>query len=158
LGGHAGKPGTRRFFAPYKILRSPDVAPVRTAPGSLGHRHGCLFKLEEKTRMASPNRGRLWPAVSLALLIGGCEALSKPESTHFEPESDGFEFRAIADAAYPEDSAGGEAWRMKWLEQRLKRSGTCPTGYEITSRKPRLVTQGALAPIYDVYYVGRCRG
>jgi hypothetical protein len=68
----------------------------------------------------------------------------------------GFEFRAIADAAYPEASANGEAWRMKWLKQRLTETGTCPNGYAITSRKPVLFSTGSLGSIYDVYYEGRC--
>jgi len=96
--------------------------------------------------------------VVLVLLLGGCEALSKPESTSFHTVRGGFEFRAIADAAYPEASPGGEAWRMTWLAQRLKASGTCPNGYEITSRKPELLSTGALGSIYDIYYEGRCLG
>jgi hypothetical protein len=95
-------------------------------------------------------------AVFLVLLLSGCEALSKPESTRFHATDGGFEFRAIADAAYPEGSPGGEAWRMSWLEQRLQATGTCPNGYEITSREPVLLSTGALGGIYDVYYEGRC--
>jgi hypothetical protein len=64
---------------------------------------------------------------------------------------------AIADAAYPEASANGEAWRMRWLEQRLVQSGTCPNGYTITARNPVLLSTGALGSIYDVYYEGRCK-
>jgi hypothetical protein len=97
-------------------------------------------------------------ALCLVCLLGGCEALSKPESTRFEATRGGFEFRAIADAAYPEASPGGEAWRMSWLAQRLKQTGTCPSGYEITARKPVLLSTGALGGIYDVYYEGRCTG
>ncbi len=96
-------------------------------------------------------------AIVFVFLAGGCEALSKPESTHFSATSDGFAFRAIADAAYPEDSPNGEAWRMRWLAQRLKDSGVCPAGYDITSRKSELLSTGTLNSIYDVYYEGRCR-
>lgn len=96
-------------------------------------------------------------AVAVALLLFGCEALSKPESTHFKPVSGGFAFRAIADAAYPEASPNGEAWRMNWLSQRLKASGICPNGYVITSREPIRLSTGALGSIYDVYYEGRCK-
>lgn len=95
-------------------------------------------------------------ALCLVGLLGGCEALSKPESTRFDQTRGGFEFRAIADAAYPEASPGGEAWRMAWLEQRLKDTATCPNGYEITSREPVLLSAGTLGGIYDVYYEGRC--
>ncbi|WP_395016126.1 hypothetical protein [Dongia sp.] len=95
-------------------------------------------------------------AVVLPMLAGGCEYLKKPEATRFDAVDGGFEFRAIADAAYPEDSANGESWRMRWLEQRLQQTATCPNGYEITSRKPVLLSTGALGSIYDVYYEGRC--
>jgi hypothetical protein len=98
---------------------------------------------------------RVWIAL-LSLLAGGCEYLSKPESTRFDAVKGVFEFRAIADAAYPEHTANGEAWRMNWLEQRLQQSGTCPNGYRITSRRPVLFSTGALGSIYDVYYEGRC--
>jgi hypothetical protein len=96
-------------------------------------------------------------AFGLATLAGGCEYLHKPESTRFDGVEGGFEFRAIADAAYPEASANGEAWRMRWLEQRLVQSGTCPNGYTITARNPVLLSTGALGSIYDVYYEGRCK-
>ena len=96
-------------------------------------------------------------ALSIALLAAGCAYLHKPESTQFDATKDGFEFRAIADAAYPEGSANGEAWRMKWLEQRLAQSGTCPNGYTITSREAKHLSTGSLGSIYDVYYEGRCR-
>ncbi|GAB2176198.1 hypothetical protein [Dongia sp. agr-C8] len=100
---------------------------------------------------------RSWLAIAaVPLLLTGCEYLHKPESTHFDAMEGGFAFRAIADAAYPEHTANGEAWRMKWLEQRLRQTGTCPKGYEITARKPVLFSTGALGSIYDVYYEGRC--
>jgi hypothetical protein len=95
-------------------------------------------------------------AIALPLLIGGCAYLSKPESTQFDAVRGGFEFRAIADAAYPEASANGEAWRMRWLEQRLRETGTCPHGYRITSRETKRLSSGTLGSIYDVYYEGRC--
>jgi hypothetical protein len=98
----------------------------------------------------------LLPAIAALLLLGGCELLHKPESTHFTPVAGGFRFRAIADAAYPENSPNGEAWRMRWLEQRLKQSGTCPDGYVITSRKTDRLSTGSLGSIYDVTYEGRC--
>jgi hypothetical protein len=95
-------------------------------------------------------------AAVLALSLSGCAYLSKPESTRFDRVSGGFEFRAIADAAYPEASTNGEAWRMRWLEQRLEETGTCPNGYTLTSREPVLLSTGALGSIYNVYYEGRC--
>jgi hypothetical protein len=93
----------------------------------------------------------------LSLVLNGCELLSKPESTSFDATRGGFKFRAIADAAYPESSATGEAWRMRWLEQRLRDSGTCPHGYTITARETALRSTGSLGSIYDVYYEGTCR-
>ena len=95
--------------------------------------------------------------LAVSLFVGGCEALRKPESTSFRSAGAGFTFRAIADAAYPENSPNGEAWRMQWLEQKLAESGVCPNGHEITSRKPELLSTGALGSIYDVYYEGRCK-
>jgi len=95
-------------------------------------------------------------SVAFVLLISGCAVLSKPESTHFDSVRGGFKFRAIADAAYPEASPGGEAWRMTWLARNLKDNRVCPNGYVITSRKPVLLSTGTLGSIYDVYYEGRC--
>jgi hypothetical protein len=107
--------------------------------------------------LSAPKHRTMALALALPLLAGGCEYLSKPESTRFEAVDGGFEFRAIADAAYPERSANGESWRMRWLEQRLRETGTCPNGYEITSRRPVLLSSGTLGSIYDVYYEGGCR-
>src|SRR3954467_11159392 len=101
-------------------------------------------------------RASLPVIAALANLVVGCAYLSKPESTHFDQVSGGFEFRAIADAAYPEHTVAGEAWRMKWLEQRLHQTGTCPNGYTITAPEPTLLSTGSLGSIYDVYYEGRC--
>jgi hypothetical protein len=95
-------------------------------------------------------------ALAVVPAISGCQYLSKPESTHFDAVDNGFEFRAIADAAYPEHTENGESWRMKWLEQKLRQTGTCPTGYTITSREPVLFSTGTLGSIYNVYYEGRC--
>jgi hypothetical protein len=105
-----------------------------------------------------PARGRRWMTLLAAgsLLCGGCSYLHKPESTAFDATEDGFAFRAIADAAYPEETANGEAWRMRWLEQRLAETGTCPRGYTITARETKRLSTGALGSIYDVYYEGRC--
>jgi hypothetical protein len=97
--------------------------------------------------------------LGLALLfaLGACSYLHKPESTEFTPTRGGFEFRAIADAAYPEDSPNGEAWRMRWLAQKLAATGVCPNGHDLVSRRPVLLSTGSLGSIYDVYYEGRCR-
>jgi hypothetical protein len=74
-------------------------------------------------------------AMVLLILAGGCELLHKPESTHFRATREGFEFRAIADGAYPEDTSNGEAWRMKWLEQHFAKTRICPGGYDITGAR-----------------------
>src|SRR5947208_15958461 len=76
--------------------------------------------------------------LSLAQLlsVGACAYLHKPESIELTPTRTGFEFRAIADAAYPEGTPNGEVWRMRWLQQRLAASGTCPNGCDIVLRKP----------------------
>ena len=103
---------------------------------------------------------RFTPGTALAallLLTGSCALLHKPESTEFTPTRHGYEFRAIADAAYPEDTENGEAWRMRWLAQKLVQTGTCPKGHDIVSRKRSLLSTGWLGSIYDIYYVGRCR-
>jgi hypothetical protein len=99
---------------------------------------------------------RIAALAALASLLCACEYLSKPEPTRFTAVDGGFKFRAIADAGYPEGSANGEAWRMKWLEQRLAETRTCPNGYTITSREAVLQSTGTLGSIYDVYYRGRC--
>ena len=110
------------------------------------------------TAVGAAAGGRSWMALVAAgsVLFGGRTYLHKPESTAFDATEDGFAFRAIADAAYPEETANGEAWRMKWLEQRLGETGICPRGYTITARETRRLSTGALGSIYDVYYEGRC--
>lgn len=95
--------------------------------------------------------------VLAAVAAGGCELLDRPQPTHFERTDGGFRFRAIADAAYPEGSANGEAQRLSWLARNLKRTGTCPQGYTITSREAELAWHGHLADVYDVTYEGRCK-
>jgi hypothetical protein len=101
---------------------------------------------------------RSWYAAGLAslLLIGACDTLAKPESTHLSGGADGFTFRAIADAAYPEASENGEQWRMRWLRAALNARGLCPRGYAISSRQVRLLSSGTLGDIADVYYRGQC--
>jgi hypothetical protein len=98
-------------------------------------------------------------ALGFAVLVslGACSYLHKPESTEFTPKRGGFEFRAIADAAYPENSLNGEAWRMRWLAQKLVATGICPNGHDMVSRRPVVLSTGSLGSIYDVYYEGRCR-
>lgn len=112
--------------------------------------------IEQTAGRHAPIPGAMKAVIPALLLLAGCEALSKPESTRFEAVHGGFEFRAIADAAYPEASPNGEAWRMKWLAQRLQQNGVCPNGYVITSRETERLSTGALGSIYDVYYQGRC--
>jgi hypothetical protein len=104
-----------------------------------------------------PSSIALLPLSLLAVFAGGCEILDRPQSTHFERTTGGFRFRAIADAAYPEGSANGEAQRMSWLARDLKASGTCPDGYTITSRQAELAWHGQLADVYNVTYEGRCK-
>ena len=107
--------------------------------------------------MMRPFPYRLTLAFAAVLAGSACSLLHKPESTAFTPTRDGFEFRAIAEAAYPENTANGESWRMRWRAQKLVQTGTCPHGYDIVSREPVLRSTGALGGWYDVYYVGRCR-
>jgi hypothetical protein len=103
-------------------------------------------------------RGVAWSLALCLVGLSGCEILDRPQSTHFEAVTGGFKFRAIADAAYPEDTPNGEAQRLSWLAQNLRRTGTCPKGYVLTSRKAVEAWQGQLAKVYDVTYEGRCSG
>jgi len=101
-------------------------------------------------------RSEIHAAMRSARWLAVLLLLGKPESTAFTAREGGFEFRAIADAAYPEASSNGEAWRIRWLEQRLRERGLCPNGYVITSRETRKRATGALGSIFDVYYAGKC--
>jgi hypothetical protein len=113
--------------------------------------------MTRRGRVISVGRGMRDLRLPILLLVGACSVLHKPESTAFTPTRNGFSFRAIADAAYPEGSQNGEAWRMRWLAEKLATTGVCPSGFDIVSRRPVLLSTGALGSIYDVYYEGRCR-
>ena len=78
--------------------------------------------------------------------------------TRFEPPVGGeFRYEAVADIAYPENSASAEAERRQWLERYLRENSLCPAGYEITERRPIFVRQAVFGPIHRIHYRGRCK-
>ena len=101
---------------------------------------------------------RWWVTAAAALGLAACASVDRPAMTEFEPlgESE-FRYEATADVVYPAESATAEAERMSWLETYLADNSLCPSGYEITERKPVLVQQAALGDVHRIYYTGTCR-
>ena len=102
--------------------------------------------------------------VALLVLVSGCATLDKSVMTRMEPigqASNGdamLRFSAIADAAYPADSAEAEATRLAWLRQALAENGYGGRPYTVVQRRAFLRSKGLLGSIQDVYYdvrVGR---
>jgi hypothetical protein len=93
-----------------------------------------------------------------AALLTGCATMDRPVMSHFEPlAGDTFRYVAKTDRlAYREDSADAEAERMRWLQTYLNDNKLCPSGYEITSRKP-VVTADTFARAHTIFYAGRCK-
>lgn len=93
-----------------------------------------------------------------ALLESGCASLDKSVMTRLEPigESGNGEvtlrFAAVADAAYPADSAAAEATRLDWLRQALAENGYGGRPYTIVQRRAFVRSKGLLGSIQDIYY------
>jgi len=84
----------------------------------------------------------------LALPLGGvpgCAAIEDQSDYHRHSMSDLREdprnpgrllFEVTTSSQYPAGSATAETVRMEWLATWMKRSGSCPDGWEIRSREP----------------------
>ena len=99
-----------------------------------------------------------WPMLLMVLcLLAACSSVDRLAMTEFRPIGDSaFEYKAKADAMYPDDTVSAEATRLKWLKQYLEDNGYCPTGYEITERLVVTRFQGLLGNLVDIFYTGRC--
>jgi hypothetical protein len=77
--------------------------------------------------------------------LAGCAAIEDQSDYHRHSMSDLREdrrnpgrllFEATASSQFPADSAAAETVRMEWLATWMKRSGSCPEGWEILARSP----------------------
>ncbi|HRP35906.1 MAG TPA: hypothetical protein PLI48_08495 [Gammaproteobacteria bacterium] len=77
--------------------------------------------------------------------VAGCAAIEDQTDYHRHSMSDLRDdrrnpgrllFEATTSSRYPADSASAETVRMEWLAAWMKRSGSCPQGWEILSRSP----------------------
>lgn len=88
-----------------------------------------------------------WCLLLTVLLAGsaGCAAIEDQSDYHRHSMSDLREdrrnpgrllFETSTSSQFPADSATAETIRMEWLAAWMKRSGSCPEGWEILSRGP----------------------
>lgn len=115
------------------------------------------FAAREKTM----TKATIVVTAALAAALSGCAATQSVEriqTTSFEKYPDGLSFRYVgfADAAYPEDSPAGEAYRMQLLSDWLSENSMCPRGYRLGSRDVTIVKKGLIGTIAKVAYTGRC--
>ncbi len=104
------------------------------------------------------SRAKRLATVAVLFSLCACSAMDRLAMTEFKPIDDStFEYKAAADAAYPEDSESAEAKRHQWLERYLADNGLCPNGYEITQRRAVHRFRGLLGSLVDIFYVGRCK-
>ena len=98
-------------------------------------------------------------AVATMVLVG-CASTSTYGWTSFEPY-DGpngqqmFKYRAATNPFNKEDDPVVEKERISFLDEYLKKSGYCPNGYKIISRKTAWAGSGAIDS-KRIYYVGVC--
>lgn len=109
--------------------------------------------------------------ISVCLLLvlplggaAGCAAIEDQSDYHRHSMSDLREdrrnpgrllFEATASSQFPADSATAETVRMEWLAAWMKRSGSCPEGWEILSRRP-IDPAEVHARRHDLRYEIRC--
>ena len=107
---------------------------------------------------AAMSGARRLAIIPILLFLCACSAIDRLDHTEFKPiGQSAFEYKAIADVLYPEDSESAEAKRHQWLERYLADNGLCPNGYEITQRRAVHRFRGLLGTIVDIFYVGRCK-
>lgn len=95
----------------------------------------------------------------LATTAGGCAAAYKHYDTTFVRTSP-VEFAYVAgadDMSAPKDSADGERYRMRFLEEYLRDNVMCARGYEIVDRQVTVIASGAFGQAHRILYRGRCR-
>jgi len=121
--------------------------------------------MDTKTKFAKRHRElpKLWFVRTLCVLLffafllplAGC---TRTGWTTFQPLdacADGctcFEYVAPGDNTMREDSEKGEQKRLKMLAKWLKLNGCEDRSYEITSRRPVLVSQNMFGKLYDIHY------
>lgn len=95
-------------------------------------------------------------AVTISLLSCSC-ASTDFNATSFRPVDHNekftiYEFKAFADAIYPNDSVTAEKQRIKWLQKWIKNNNLNLKHYEIVSRSAVLKHEGLLGTVFDIYY------
>lgn len=97
------------------------------------------------------NAPRAAPRLSLAVFwlllagLAGCAAMQDKSDYYRHSMSDFREdwrrpgillFEATSSSQFPADTEAGEAARMEWLAAWMKRTRSCPAGWEVLSRAP----------------------
>lgn len=96
--------------------------------------------------------------------VAGCTAIEDKSDYHRHSMSDLREdrrtpgqllFEATTSSQFPADNASAETVRMEWLATWMKRSGSCPQGWEILSRSA-IDPAEVHARRHDLRYEIRC--
>lgn len=96
--------------------------------------------------------------------LAGCAAIEDQSDYHRHSMSDLREdrhnpgrllFEATTSSQFPAESTTAESVRMEWLAAWMKRSGSCPEGWEILSRRP-IDTAEVHARRHDLRYEIQC--
>lgn len=100
-------------------------------------------------------------ALTVALAVSACASMDRGYlGTHSEyvPSESGFTFTAPTSTNMQQDSDGAERQRLRVMSEFAARNGTCPKGYQITSRHwiARPKTAIGVGTLGTLVYSARC--
>src|SRR5687767_3677979 len=98
--------------------------------------------------------------IMLAVGLAGCESVDRPALTELIPGPDAthWTFTALTDPVYPEDDAGAEATRLRWLRTTLDYNTACLNGFTIEQRRKVLTDRTVLGvEKHQLYYDVICQ-
>lgn len=99
--------------------------------------------------------------LAIVFVVGGCAEydLGALSTLTPLPEENLFQWRTIADTAYPVDSDRAEKQRLEQLERIAGMNPPCSQGYRVTDRAATKKVDSILGKgVYDVFYTIDCNG